>query len=162
MPFEMDSTISIHAPRKGGDLSSPLRCGPAPYFNPRPREGGDSAWLCYLFPVVAYFNPRPPRGGRLPDYKSVGGVSLFQSTPPARGATNLHRRSQCKFMISIHAPREGGDRDFKSMDKRVVISIHAPREGGDGGERMNLLDLFVFQSTPPARGATALLSMTVT
>ena len=33
--------------------------------------------------------------------------------------------------ISIHAPREGGDRDFKSMDKRVVISIHAPREGGD-------------------------------
>ena len=37
----------------------------------------------------------------------------------------------CIFIISIHAPREGGDRDFKNMDKRVVISIHAPREGGD-------------------------------
>lgn len=64
MPFEMDSTISIHAPRKGGDLSSPLRCGPAPYFNPRPREGGDwrVAW--------GVFRSIP-----------------FQSTPPARGAT---------------------------------------------------------------------------
>ena len=41
--------------------------------------------------------------------------------------------------ISIHAPREGGDRDFKSMDKRVVISIHAPREGGDFKSRFTLL-----------------------
>ena len=78
--------------------------------------------------------------------------------------------------ISIHAPREGGDRDFKNMDKRVVISIHAPREGGDfhqffpvyyrfhfnprppRGGRLFILILSPtmppFQSTPPARGAT--------
>ena len=58
-------------------------------------------------------------------------------------------------LISIHAPREGGDRAFHiGYDLPGVISIHAPREGGDllyhvpnGGSRK-------FQSTPPARGAT--------
>ena len=35
-------------------------------------------------------------------------------------------------MISIHAPREGGDADIVSAIHDVqVISIHAPREGGD-------------------------------
>mgnify|MGYP006928092489 CR=1 FL=1 len=43
MPFEMDSTISIHAPREGGDAAA--------------GEG----WLDHR-----YFNPRPPRGGATP------------------------------------------------------------------------------------------------
>ena len=34
-------------------------------------------------------------------------------------------------MISIHAPREGGDGDEAPAVQRVKISIHAPREGGD-------------------------------
>ena len=34
--------------------------------------------------------------------------------------------------ISIHAPREGGDRDGKVGHIIIDISIHAPREGGDG------------------------------
>ena len=33
--------------------------------------------------------------------------------------------------ISIHAPREGGDRVPVLPNIRAVISIHAPREGGD-------------------------------
>ena len=35
-------------------------------------------------------------------------------------------------MISIHAPREGGDKN-KTDDEYAdeIISIHAPREGGD-------------------------------
>ena len=33
--------------------------------------------------------------------------------------------------ISIHAPREGGDRADPQWYCYVVISIHAPREGGD-------------------------------
>lgn len=41
MPFEMDSTISIHAPCEGGDVG-----------------GIRSVRLC------GDFNPRPPRGGR--------------------------------------------------------------------------------------------------
>ena len=35
--------------------------------------------------------------------------SLFQSTPPARGATTNSLNYQRDDNISIHAPREGGD-----------------------------------------------------
>ena len=42
MPFEMDSTISIHAPREGGDF-----------------------WPAWVSGSICDFNPRPPRGGRL-------------------------------------------------------------------------------------------------
>ena len=58
-------------------------------------------------------------------------------------------------MISIHAPREGGDRRSSPFPlSEFVISIHAPREGGDSKivETDSLYELF--QSTPPARGAT--------
>ena len=34
-------------------------------------------------------------------------------------------------LISIHAPREGGDGKQKGKVVDVKISIHAPREGGD-------------------------------
>ena len=59
-------------------------------------------------------------------------IDLFQSTPPARGATKSPRWRICK----------GG------------ISIHAPREGGDINSTQGIATLLPFQSTPPARGAT--------
>ena len=59
-------------------------------------------------------------------------IWVFQSTPPARGATD-GRVFQC------------GD---------GYISIHAPREGGDFDESCIVDELPEFQSTPPARGAT--------
>ncbi len=34
----------------------------------------------------------------------------FQSTPPARGATRRILPNNVRYIISIHAPREGGDR----------------------------------------------------
>ena len=35
-------------------------------------------------------------------------------------------------IISIHAPREGGDGNkYAGIDMNEAISIHAPREGGD-------------------------------
>ena len=42
------------------------------------------------------------------------------------------RRGPRDFLISIHAPREGGD--YRQVQKHHYqqISIHAPREGGDG------------------------------
>ena len=36
--------------------------------------------------------------------------AAFQSTPPARGATRKAEIIQIKLIISIHAPREGGDK----------------------------------------------------
>ena len=59
---------------------------------------------------------------------------LFQSTPPARGAT-----------------RE----TFAAYAELCIISIHAPREGGDAPDAREEAEKAIFQSTPPARGATA-------
>ena len=41
MPFEMDSTISIHAPREGGDCPNRARKGEIMISIHAPREGGD-------------------------------------------------------------------------------------------------------------------------
>ena len=59
------------------------------------------------------------------------------------------------WSVSIHAPRAGGDVDLSAdANGVVVVSIHAPRAGGDG----SLVDPgtagTLFQSTPPAQGAT--------
>ena len=80
--------ISIHAPREGGD---PL----GRYTTSTPQRN---------------FNPRPPRGGR--PWISTAAWTMpngFQSTPPARGATTGFSRDKWLTLISIHAPREGGD-----------------------------------------------------
>ena len=56
----------------------------------------------------------------------------FQSTPPARGATDDASIYPEEVVISIHAPREGGDCSvMKKKPAKRYISIHAPREGGD-------------------------------
>ena len=57
--------------------------------------------------------------------------------------------------ISIHAPREGGDvKAFVTDNYSYLISIHAPREGGDITIGTAIASIWIFQSTPPARGAT--------
>ena len=78
----------------------------------------------------------------------------FQSTPPARGATSARRQEVLIMAISIHAPREGGDSEEMPCVEFIKISIHAPREGGDAAWDIDAEEVFGFQSTPPARGAT--------
>ena len=59
-------------------------------------------------------------------------------------------------IISIHAPREGGDATKQITDAiKSNISIHAPREGGDNSCSLMAVLSDTFQSTPPARGATS-------
>ena len=101
------------------------------YFNPRPPRGGrphPAPWT----PWPADFNPRPPRGGRL-------AFMLFLLD---------------KSLISIHAPREGGDRRFyRCHDHPPHFNPRPPRGGRlhtTNGEPKQPK----FQSTPPARGAT--------
>ena len=62
---------------------------------------------------------------------------MFQSAPPARGATAADQEVDASIDVSIRAPRAGGDRD---------------RGGGMSGRPK-------FQSAPPARGATNFLEL---
>ena len=101
---------------------------------------------------------------------------VFQSTPPARGATlGDEAAKQVEFLISIHAPREGGDctirwiclmyplfqstppaRGATSLTNFFPscynISIHAPREGGDGGYNDEVITHLDFNPRPPRGG----------
>ena len=102
--------ISIHAPREGGDSE----------VHPGQNK-------------KRHFNPRPPRGGRRNTGIDTALTYGFQSTPPARGATNMCPKLRDSISISIHAPREGGDFPAGLVLGNNYISIHAPREGGDDG-----------------------------
>ena len=78
----------------------------------------------------------------------------FQSTHPVRGATGNTGNTWWNSGISIHAPREGCDgRLWPRQERGQKISIHAPREGCDT-YTPTPVDVTVFQSTHPVRGAT--------
>ena len=132
-PCELDSRIhiSIHAPCEGGDH-----------------------WYLYKWRLHGYFNPRPLRGGRRALLLWTVSRWIFQSTPPARGATWWRSDHGVHSWISIHAPCEGGDLQGISPETTIMISIHAPCEGGDGIDCIHKPIYAGFQSTPPARGAT--------
>ena len=57
---------------------------------------------------------------------------LFQSTPPARGATSV----ASSFQVMLQAfqstpPARGATLIWLIRSRSACISIHAPREGGD-------------------------------
>ena len=123
--------ISIHAPREGGDAFSTPTVMPGGIFQSTPpARGATRIQLHGLLRRV--FQSTPPARGATAGLISSALRSTFQSTPPARGAT-------LQAVV-------GGQVD--------VISIPAPREGGDDGLQLVFVQVFEFQSTPPARGAT--------
>lgn len=69
--------------------------------------------------VSGYFNPRPREGGDLPTKVSIAEKGDFNPRPPARGATRALAAEKLGMVISIHAPREGGD----SKDAQFYLRI---------------------------------------
>ena len=129
----MIQNISIHAPREGSDR-----------FSDKSTH------------IISDFNPRSPRGERRVGSKVLTFITSFQSTLPARGATQYDSRDDLPPTISIHAPREGSDQqNDRSRTKALNFNPRSPR-----GERQatNNADNHnqQFQSTLPARGATLL------
>ena len=130
--YAPETDISIHAPREGGD------------------GGGD-------VPIIhkGNFNPRPPRGGRRIPAADLSACRPFQSTPPARGATLLEVNKMVKIrIISIHAPREGGDFNVLKIKPTIALFQSTPPARGATHRLLGSKGAEEFQSTPPARGAT--------
>ena len=126
-------------------------------FNPRTPRGVRRTVSTLVIQLPSSFNPRTPRGVRhtISTVKEV--TNMFQSTHPARGATYLLLHPSHKVSISIHAPREGCDGSGAIVRPGSLdISIHAPREGCDVWHLADKYTQLPFQSTHPARGATAL------
>ena len=152
--------ISIHAPRTGSDPdSAACCCRILDNFNPRsphgerpeqrrkawaligisihaPRTGSDQLNADYQRArnEISIHAPRTGSDARI--RPRLQGQQRFQSTLPARGATN-------SSFIARHIPANFNPR-----------SPHGERQGR--GKEMKILNL-EFQSTLPARGATAKL-----
>ena len=174
------STISIHAPRTGSDRTSPsIRTRPKRYFNPRSPHGerpGRSK-MTTLTRDISIHAPRT--GSDTGCHAQTRQRRIFQSTLPARGATNTagvdidvqnanfnprsphgeRRRVSGSTKpvsgISIHAPRTGSDLAVGAGTLVWIISIHAPRTGSDKRAGKHAVGGRRFQSTLPARGATS-------
>ena len=147
--------ISILAPREGGVLRKPECNDLYADFNPRPPRGGRRHNHFVARHGDHNFNPRPPRGGRPVDDILDEFVQVISIHAPREGGDPPPDGRCRRPGISIHAPREGGD-VLQAHLLQVVrqISIHAPREGGDLFRFSHKTIHCQFQSTPPARGAT--------
>ena len=152
--YQSTTNISIHAPREGGDSAGagPDMGGPAISIH-APREGGDLT-RSEIKTRSEDFNPRPPRGGRRPKMPIAPPRSNFNPRPPRGGRPSGTAHLTEVRDISIHAPREGGDLGFPTMrvGNRTFQST-PPARGATAPCRQETL-LSSFQSTPPARGAT--------
>ena len=102
--------ISIHAPRVGGDDLHPAFLNSTEISIHAPRVGGD----------------------RISDQGEVQ-RQTFQSTPPVWGATFMFCTSSANRLFQSTPPVWGATFGSLPWSVSVVISIHAPRVGGDGG-----------------------------
>ena len=129
--------------------------------------------------ALMHFNPRSPHGERRTSGRhpcghqaiSIHAPRTGSDSPPSRecrqsvldfnprsphGERPTERQNQLDALnISIHAPRTGSDADISEMQRGDIISIHAPRTGSDPRAFCAKGRGGAFQSTLPARGATA-------
>ena len=123
--------ISIHAPRTGSDYAAAQGYTVVHISIHAPRTGSDFCKSCRLI-INNDFNPRSPHGERRSGVYATRYSIQFQSTLPARGATERFRRVLQAMSISIHAPRTGSDTKGTIQARlNTIISIHAPRTGSD-------------------------------
>ena len=102
------------------------------------------------------FNPRAPRGARLVNNALAYRRVDFNPRAP-RGARPLSHHQRCERVeFQSTRPARGATIDKVKCPKTAEISIHAPREGRDKEGRTVTVPYCKFQSTRPARGATGL------
>ena len=107
--FAIDAlAISIHAPRTGSDAVEQRTNLGAGYFNPRSPHGERRLYGSHAR-RLHHFNPRSPHGERHIQMFIGFARQRFQSTLPARGATEYLGEPSKTLPISIHAPRTGSD-----------------------------------------------------
>ncbi len=122
-------------------------------FNPRaPRGARRLTWTrCQR---RSRFNPRAPRGARHVSKTPHFATSPFQSTRPARGATDYDKSTVWPVAFQSTRPARGATVWHRRGTAHPDVSIHAPRAGRDTPKMRPSKDFAKFQSTRPARGAT--------
>ena len=146
--------ISIHAPRTGSDTVGSYATPEEAISIHAPRTGSDRCKrLTARF--TAHFNPRSPHGERHAASLMVARAIQFQSTLPARGATAYNVLLRKGQNISIHAPRTGSDTPPAAAAHSCTYFNPRSPHGERPPPMTSVSPPSVFQSTLPARGATA-------
>ena len=91
-----------------------------------------------------HFNPRTHRGVRRLNCLTSFYFTLFQSTHPSWGATEMCDTEKNGKVISIHAPIVGCDYNSILIEQLMGISIHAPIVGCDLLSRLIKIDCLYF------------------
>ena len=129
-----DLQISIHAPRTGSDFCRRLPNLRRQYFNPRSPHGERrDGRFASLVLSVEFQSTLPARGATNPDPEQSSQVYSFQSTLPARGATRDKDTLANYDPFQSTLPARGATLLLLSPGASRRISIHAPRTGSDGG-----------------------------
>ena len=123
--------ISIHAPREGGDCIYRTQSPRQTISIHAPREGGDHIPGQVVCGFAQFQSTPPARGATCPQRHQVSHHHDFNPRPPRGGRPSAFAPGSPSILISIPAPRAGGDVDGLSIGQYLTISIHAPREGGD-------------------------------
>ena len=153
--------VSIHAPREGRDtyIGQILCLHRTQGFNPRAPRRARPDHQCkhpVLSPSkVSIHAPREGRDVRVSYSSAVERLSLFQSTRPAKGATDLGYRpakAAGKELFQSTRPAKGATMRIQGVSPqgaRQTVSIHAPREGRDSSDYSNKCAGLQLQSFNP-------------
>ena len=145
---------------------------PPAYFNPRSREGSDTAVCDPLFPFfISIHAPAkgatqaydydyqmpdisihaPAKGATMRNNNEIKGT-LFQSTLPRRERRSMVFPGLLSSGDFNPRSREGSDGVMQGNDKFLPrISIHAPAKGATAARTPEAAGLQLFQSMLPAR-----------
>ena len=137
-------------PARGATSTSVVIVCRSMYFNPRAPRGArqrGAGVLVGLF-VISIHAPREGRDGK--EHTVTLDYDQFQSTRPARGATNAADHSEHAGRdFNPRAPRGARPRATVSVGQFTKISIHAPREGRDSKSEQISLHIFAKKAWIP-------------
>ena len=120
-----------------------------------PARGATHAHIVFL--LLTSISIHAPRTGSDVLEADALTIEVTISIHAPRTGSDAAARMNRHFIgfISIHAPRTGSDVGARVKRDFTAISIHAPRTGSDRRKAMYNIIVYEFQSTLPARGATA-------
>ena len=126
--------VSIHAPRAGRDSGVNTTLGTASGFNPRAPRGARHHHMIRALYRSTFQSTRPARGAtQVVDVGADG--SVFQSTRPARGATSSSMTARPWLSFQSTRPARGATGPPWCLTISAQVSIHAPRAGRDWSRR---------------------------
>ncbi len=125
--------------------------GRKPCFNPRPPRGGRPHSEMGLAHADR-FNPRPPRGGRRTRKAQQSRLPGFNPRPPRGGRQRRNHLEVGFWLVSIHAPRVGGDLRVSRQPLHAESFNPRPPRGGRHYRSYISNSMVRFNPRPPRGG----------